>query len=206
VLVVPQALSRDLRDRFGLVRAIETGTYRGQGSRLLAEVFPKVTTIEVVPQLADAAKAALAGLPQVDVIEGSSRDVLPTLVDAAQPTLYWLDGHWSGGVTGGENDQCPVLAEIAAIAPGHPDDCILVDDARLFLAPPPPPHALEQWPTYRDLEDAVTAIRPGHRVMVAHDVVIAVPAAATDIVRAFAAAARPSISTIRRALNRVLVR
>ena len=60
MLVVPQRLTRDLRDGLGLVRAIETGTYRGHGARLLAEVFPTVITIEVAPELARAADEAVA--------------------------------------------------------------------------------------------------------------------------------------------------
>src|SRR5215470_15285010 len=109
MLVMPQQLARDLRDRLGLVRAIETGTYRGRGTRLLADVFPRVTTIEVAPQLARAAAASLASLAHVDVVGGSSADVLPGLIDPVQPTLYWLDGHWSGGETGGAGDECPVI-------------------------------------------------------------------------------------------------
>jgi hypothetical protein len=204
---MPQQLARDLRDRLGLVRAIETGTYRGRGTRLLADVFPRVTTIEVAPQLARAAAQSLASLPHVEVVGGSSADVMPTLIDEAQPTLYWLDGHWSGGETGGAGDECPVIAELAAIAKGHPDDCILIDDARLFLAPPPPPHAADQWPTYRQVEDAILSARPAHRIVVAHDVIIAVPERAADLAAAFAARKAPrSVSIPRRALNRLLVR
>jgi hypothetical protein len=207
VLVVPQELARALRDRLGLVRAIETGTYRGRGTRLLAEVFRSVVTIEVSPTLARAAAASLGKLPHVRVEQGSSRDVLPLLVDAAQPTLYWLDGHWSGGATGGADDECPVLAEIDAIAKGHADDCILIDDARLFLAPPPPPHHADQWPTYREIEDAVRATRPDHHVIVAHDVVVAVPSAAADIAAEFAGHKAPRrISLLRRAVNALTVR
>ena len=207
MLIVPQRLARDLRDRLGLVRAIETGTYRGQGARLLAEVFPTVITIEVAPQLARAAARALGALPNVRVEQGSSRDVLPRLVDANQPTLYWLDGHWSGGATGGADDQCPVLAELDAIAGGHADDCILIDDARLFLAPPPPPHRPEQWPSYRQIEDAIRSARPRHAIVVAHDVVVAVPERVAQLAADFAARRPPrGISPARRLLNRALVR
>jgi len=205
--VLPQHLATELRNQLGLTRAIETGTYRGRGTRLLASVFPEVVTIEVAPQLARAAQESLADVPGVTVRQGSSRDVLPDVVDDTKPTLYWLDGHWSGGVTGGSEDECPVLAEIAAISAGHPDDCILVDDARLFLAPPTPPHRPEQWPSYREVEDAVHSTRPGHVVLVAHDIIVAVPAAAAAAAIAFAHGKPPrGISFPRRALDRVLSR
>jgi hypothetical protein len=205
--VLPQQLATDLRSRLSLSRAIETGTYRGRGTRLLASVFPEVITIEVAPQLAQAARGALADLPGVAVREGSSRDVLPETIDGTKPTLYWLDGHWSGGVTGGAEDECPVLAEIAAIAAGHPDDCILIDDARLFLAPPSPPHRAEQWPSYREIEDAVHATRPDNLVLVAHDIIVSVPASATNEAVAFAHGKAPRGASLpRRALDRAFSR
>lgn len=184
--VLPQELAAGLRDRLGLTRAIETGTYLGAGTRRLARIFPKVDTIEVQESLAAGARSELANLRHVTVHAGSSRDVLPKLVDAATPALYWLDGHWSGGMTGGAEDQCPVLAEVEAIAAGHPDDAILIDDARLFLAPPPPPHDVSHWPTYTQLVDAITRSRPGHHVIAAHDILVAVPASAAGIADAFA--------------------
>lgn len=207
MLVVPQEFARSLRDRLGLTRAIETGTYRGRGTRLLAEVFPRVTTIEISAELARAAAERLVGVAGVEVRQGSSRDVLPELIDESQPTLYWLDGHWSGGVTGGADDECPVIAEIDAIAGGHTDDCLLIDDARLFLAPPPPPHRAEAWPTYREIEDAVHRTRPDHMVAVAHDVVVVVPSSAADLVRDFAAEPSPrSFSLARQVVDRVVNR
>lgn len=205
--VLPKHLATNLRNQLGLKRAIETGTYRGHGTRLLASVFPEVVTIEVAPQLAQSAQAALSDVPGVTVRAGSSRDVLPETVDATKPTLYWLDGHWSGGVTGGAEDECPVLAELSAIASGHPDDCILIDDARMFLAPPPPPHRPEQWPTYRELEDALVAARPGHYVIEAHDIVLAVPASAAAAAAAFAHGKAPRGRPLpRRILDRALSR
>jgi len=37
-----------------------------------------------------------------------------------------------------------VLDELAAIADGHPDDSIVIDDARLYAAAPPPFHDTTQ--------------------------------------------------------------
>lgn len=197
---LPETLARALRDRLGLVRAIETGTYRGRSARRLSALFPRVITIEIDPALARSAARTLARRDGIEVREGSSRDVLPTVVDATQPTLYWLDGHWSGAQTGGAHDECPVLGEIEALGAGHADDCILIDDARLFLAPPPPPHRAEQWPRYREVEDALAAAKPGHQTVVAHDVVVSVPARAADLLVEFAA---PHSSALMGLLTRV---
>ena len=42
---VPTELAAELRAELDLERAIETGTYRGGSARLLAGIFPSVTTI-----------------------------------------------------------------------------------------------------------------------------------------------------------------
>jgi len=207
VLVVPERLAADLRDRLGLGRAIETGTYRGRSARILAGLFPQVVTIEVDAALVAAASRALSGLPNVTVVHGSSGVELTRLVDPDTRTLYWLDGHFSGGVTGGGEAECPLLDELAAIAGGHPEDCVLIDDARLFLAPPPPPYSEEAWPRFRTVEDALLAANPRRRVIVAHDTIVAVPERAADLARAFAASRPPVVGPVMWKLrDRLLVR
>jgi hypothetical protein len=182
---LPPQLAAELRDRLGLTRAIETGTFLGGGTRLLAGIFPTVVTIELAAPLAERARAELADLTDVTVRQGNSRTILPELIDAERPTLYWLDGHWSGGETAGSDDECPVMDEVAAVAAGNERDCILIDDARLFAASPPPPHDPDAWPTLVELFDALRRARPGHHVTVLRDLVIAVPAQARDLVDAF---------------------
>lgn len=201
--VPPRQLARELRDRLGLERAIETGTYKGGSARILASVFTEVVTIELDEALHRRAVERLSGHPAITPVQGSSREQLGPLVDADRRTLYWLDGHWSGGVTAGEADECPVLDELASIAAGHPDDCILIDDARLFVSPPPPPHKPEQWPSLDEIETAIRIARPDHHVAVQHDIVLAVPQTARDLTDRFGRQKPPSRGLIRRIVPRL---
>jgi hypothetical protein len=182
---VPGGLAVELRDALGLVRAVETGTYRGGTTRELAEMFPEVVTIELSSELHREAVAAFEGTPQITALHGDSGTILPELADRSVPTLWFLDGHWSGGPTAGQEAECPVLAEIAALADGHADDCVLIDDARLFAAPPPPPHDPQQWPTLIEVFDALRSAHPQHHVTVLADLAIAVPAGAKPVVDRF---------------------
>ncbi len=120
------------------------------------------------------------------------------------PTLWFLDGHWSGGPTAGEQDECPVMAELDALRGAHPDDVILIDDARLFAAPPPPPHDPLQWPTLAGIFDLLRDVRPDSHVTMLADLIICVPPRAKDLVDAFgqrvAAVAMPRPSLAARAL------
>jgi hypothetical protein len=182
---VTRSLAEQLRDALSLERGVETGTYTGGGSRVLAEVFPTAATIELSPQMHAEAEANLADLDNITLIQGDSREELRALAQTGEPTFYFLDGHWSGGATAGEGSECPVIEEIAAISPGNPEDCIVIDDARLFTAAPPPPHDPAQWPTLLELIDAVRAAHPGHHITVLHDQVIAAPARVKPILDAY---------------------
>ena len=182
---VPDQLGVALRDALGLTRAVETGTYRGGGARSLAHMFDSVVTVELSPELHASAATALADLRHVTALCGNSADVLPGLADASIPTLWFLDGHWSGGETAGEEAECPVLGEIAALRAGHVDDCVVIDDARLFAAPPPPPHDPNQWPTLLEVFDALREARGDQHVTVLDDLVIAGPTRAKPVVDRF---------------------
>jgi hypothetical protein len=183
---VPRNLVAELQSKLELSRAVETGTWRGEGARRLAAVFPEVVTIELSPELHEAARHVLTTNSHVRLLHGQSPAVLRELVDGT-PTLYWLDAHWSHGDTAGQDDQCPLLEEIAAISGGStPTDCILIDDARYFLATPERPLDPAQWPTIWDVFEALCFAWPDHRVTVAHDIVVAVPPQARDVADHFA--------------------
>jgi len=87
-----------------------------------------------------------------------------------------------------------LLAEIALINTAPRTHTLLVDDARLFCAPPPRPHRAEQWP---DLVSTVSALSEGGRrhVVLFEDVLVAVPADQREFLDAWlqdaAASARP---------------
>jgi hypothetical protein len=175
-------LGSDLAAQLGLRRAVETGTYRGRTARVLAGVFPAVATIELSVELHRQAVEALRDLPSVQALQGHSANVLRQVADATTPTLFYLDGHWSGGVTAGVEDECPVLGEIEAIGIGHPNDCLVIDDANLFTSAPPPPHDPQAWPTILEVFDAIRARHPDHLITVLANQVIAVPASARKAV------------------------
>jgi hypothetical protein len=208
---VPVALATQLRDELGLATAIETGTFRGASARQLASLFSRVWTIEWSEQLWAQARERLLDQPGITCLQGSSADVIGDAIEsAAGPSLYWLDGHWSGGETAGSVDECPVLAEIGAIdaSPHGAGSAVLIDDARLFLSPPPPPHDREQWPSFLDLLDA---LRAHHKrfVTVVEDVVVAVPLSARRTVEDYGTAvtlaqqAAPGSALVRRLSRRV---
>ncbi len=95
-----------------------------------------MVTIELSPELHAAAAQRFAANPRVNVVLGDAGVELARYVDRHVPALFFLDAHWSGGPTAGEEIDCPILDELEALASGGPEDCILIDDARLFAEPP----------------------------------------------------------------------
>jgi hypothetical protein len=180
-----------LQARFGLQSFIETGTYRGDATAFATTLFPHVASIEVDPGCHREASARLQGTG-AHLILGDSRVELPKVVSELQgPALFWLDGHAGGGFHGPQDD-CPLLDELSAIAGSPHEHFVLIDDARAFLAPPPPPFDPDKWP---DLGEVITTIRgriPYYCVSVI-DLLICAPPAAKGYVQAFCNRVRPKI-------------
>ncbi len=121
--------------RYSLIQFVETGTHLGDTLAYIAQLKGvDAKSIELDETYYRAAKQRFARYPNVDLLQGDSGKLLPKLVSQLQtPTLFWLDGHYSGGNTGKGVLGTPVSAELEAIldspVEGH---VILIDDARCF--------------------------------------------------------------------------
>lgn len=120
--------------RYHLGRFIETGTYRGDMVGAVLGQFEQIISIELGHGLFEAARARFVGCPNVTLLEGDSTDRLPeVLAKLGAPALFWLDAHYSWGVTACGRKHTPILDEVSLIL-AHPvrNHVILVDDVRLF--------------------------------------------------------------------------
>ena len=129
---------------------VETGTYRGETTRVMSEVCDRVVSIEIDQALYDRAVDLFEDNPRVSLLHGNSADLLPTVLEGLEvPALFWLDGHFSGGVTGGPL-EAPILSELRAIL-GHRinNHVVVIDDARLF-------RGREGYPRLKDVRAMLT--------------------------------------------------
>src|SRR5271165_5378724 len=130
---LPLDLALRLRDASGADQLIESGTYFGESAVAASRHFATVTTIELDKRLHELAKERFANT-NVTTIQGRSEEVLSEIIAGLErPAIVWLDAHWSGPGTSGEDRECPVLDEIRAIDAGRCEHIILIDDARLFV-------------------------------------------------------------------------
>lgn len=142
----------------GIGVLVETGTYRGITVDRLHRHFDQLVSIELDDQLWAAAVARFSHLPHVRILHGDSGMLLPGVVEEVQrPAVYWLDAHYSGGITARGEEDTPVVTELEAVARlGTADDVILIDDARLFDEEP--------YPSIEKLREVVAAHRPEWQV------------------------------------------
>ncbi len=185
------ALISDLQKHLSLRSFVETGTFRGDGAAFAASVFADVHTIEIRQDFHDKASERLAPLGVTQHL-GDSRTVLPKVAaQLGNSALFWLDGHAGGGYFG-DADDCPLIEELQAIAQSDHEHVILVDDARAFVAPPPPPFKAQAWPTLIEVIDAARA-RVAYDCVIICDALIFTPPTARDVVGAFVHRVRPKI-------------
>ena len=163
---------------------VETGTFRGDTAAIAAQRFQRVFTIELDPELFAQAAARLGTLPNVQSLLGDSQRTLRELAPqlAKESVLYWLDAHWCGAGTGGQKQECPLLAELEAIGSLSQESALLIDDARLLLAPPPPPHDPSQWPQLVEVVERLSGLSPRHKIWIINDVLIFAPPGAHQAV------------------------
>lgn len=178
----PNSLIEKLATSFKISNFVETGTYHGGTAIWAANFFKNVLTIEYSKELYEQAIAKF-DISNIEFIFGDSRTELSKLIKRLDgSSLFWLDAHWSGGLTYGDTDQCPLIEEINIINSSNFDNFILIDDARLFTSPPQPPHKIEQWP---DIVAVIQALQPKQSdkyIVIIEDVIIAVPSFAKPLV------------------------
>jgi hypothetical protein len=154
---------------------VETGTFQGGTTFWAAKHFNKVVTIEVKPEFSRAVAEKPDCPKNIQFLVGSSAQLLPTVIpELAEPAVYWLDGHYCGPGTGGESAECPIIDELRALITAK-RPIILIDDARCFLGPPPPPHDPTQWPSIDEIWRFLLREFPEHVTTIVDDVIISVP-------------------------------
>jgi hypothetical protein len=178
----PNNLIEELTASFKINNFVETGTYHGGTASWAADRFKNVLTIEYSKELYEQAIAKF-NVSNIEFIFGDSRTELSKLIERLDSSsLFWLDAHWSGGVTYGDTDQCPLIEEINIINSSSFDNFILIDDARLFTSPPQPPHKIEQWPDIAAVIEALKSKQTDKYIVIIEDVIIAVPSFAKPVV------------------------
>ena len=157
---------------------VETGTFHGDTLITMAPLFNELHSVELSKELWQESAERLKSHTNVKIEQGNSPDwiskLMPSIKEAS--ALFWLDAHWCvSEKTAGENSQCPLIQEITSIGNLNTNSAIIIDDARLFMAPPPEPHEISDWPIYEDVNSALRGLSSQHQIMIINDTIIFYP-------------------------------
>lgn len=173
-LPLPYLLKRGIIARIALRSGskvlVETGTYMGDTPWQLRHLFHQVWSVEVHPPLAELARARFKNDPKVKIVQADSRhalkDIVPQLKEGA---LFWLDGHYSGGITGMGEAVCPIFEELETVfARTKVPFVVLIDDARLFGKE-------DGYPTIEELKNYLNRLPQPPIMWIESDIVFVIP-------------------------------
>jgi hypothetical protein len=164
--IIKQQMILDFAKAFHTDTLIETGTYLGDMIYAMKDQFKDIYSIELSEELHNRAKAAFKAYHHIHLIAGDSAVALENvLTGITGRCLFWLDGHYSAGITALGNVRSPVRAELDAIL-RHSirDHVILIDDAACF-------DGNDGYPTLFELHDSVVERFPDHELQVFDNVI-----------------------------------
>ena len=164
--VLKQKTVTEYARRFSLDTLVETGTYLGEMIEATRNTFRKIYSIELSKVLCEQARKKFIRFDHIVIIQGDSAEALPSiLVTITHPSLFWLDGHYSGGVTAKGKKRTPVVQELRHIL-SHPiaGHVILIDDARCF-------NGKDDYPTMNQLKKLILKKHPDWAFEVRTDII-----------------------------------
>lgn len=134
----PHFIKWDCLIRNGIPDAtwVETGTYLGATTRVLSRHSVQVYSIEPEPTLCANARKKFKRFSNVQILEGTSEAIFPELLQKISSNVnFWLDGHYSDGITFQGAMDTPIVEELKIISENlarFDKVVVLVDDIRCF--------------------------------------------------------------------------
>ena len=144
---------------------VETGTY--YGAMIYAQIhnFKRIYSIELNKEFWATQHDRFKKYPAITILHGDSGRVLHEIVPKLDGrSLFWLDAHYSGGLTAKGAKDCPIYEELDAIFASESNHILLIDDARCF-------DGTSDYPTIEDLSSFVISKRPKSKIEVKDDII-----------------------------------
>lgn len=139
---MPSLLKEDLTEILDLTKTnltdykyfVETGTWMGETILRFENTFEKLFTIEVSEYVYNEFQKKNYDKNKIKSILGDSSEMIQFVVEQLDDkTIFFLDGHYSSGITGKGKKDVPLYEEITTINNNFNFECIIIiDDLRLF--------------------------------------------------------------------------
>jgi hypothetical protein len=156
---------KEYQNKYQINILIETGTYLGDMVEAQRNNFSKIISIEISESLQKKATKRFSKYKHIKILHGDSSNILPVIMkDIQKPAIFWLDGHYSAGITEKGQKECPIFEEIDAILnENHFKHILLVDDARCFIGK-------NDYPTIEELTDYIKAKNNKYQLEIKNDI------------------------------------
>lgn len=161
--------------RHGCSTLVETGTFLGGTVRAARPHFQRILSVELSPQLHLQVLKRFGNAQNVKLWQGDSGKIMPEMLrHIIGRAIFWLDGHYSGGITARGDNDCPIVHELEAIGRlEQKDNVILIDDARCY-------GQLSGYPSQEEVRRLLFSINRDYQVTVEDDCIIARPISLTN--------------------------
>jgi hypothetical protein len=113
----------------------ESGTFLADTTLAMRNYFDNIVSVEINEPLYMRAITTIfnSGAQNIHHYLGDSSKIMADILEPFQhPIVFFLDGHWSGGITGRGEKDCPLLDELEIIARRKFADIVIIDDLHLF--------------------------------------------------------------------------
>ena len=163
--VVKQLIITNYVKKYKYNTLIETGTYFGEMINAQRDNFKKIYSIELSYDLYQKAKNRFQAFSHIELINGDSGEKIKQILQQLnEPAVFWLDGHYSEGITAKGNKNTPIEEELLHITIHPYPHIILIDDARLF-------NNSEDYPTVEKIKEIISKNRVIDFFKVADDII-----------------------------------
>ncbi len=164
--LVKQLAIGEYQQKYGYEILVETGTYLGQMVEAQKTRFKKIFSIELGADLFEKARKKFKDDSHIILVQGDSGKMLPKILgDIHEPAIFWLDGHYSEGITAKGDKECPIFEEVDAILNDQLfNHILLIDDARCF-------NGKGDYPTIEKLTEYIRGKNEKYHVEIKNDII-----------------------------------
>jgi len=147
---------------------VETGTAYGQTLQEIQPYFKKIFTVEISEKLWEWLQPQIQQFENVEHVLGDSLIEIPKFLETLHKddkVFFWLDAHWSQGLSSKNDLDCPLIEECVIIDKQYKADIglVVIDDVRMFGT-----HNNEDWTEITN--DAVQSSFKNFKILVSEEI------------------------------------
>ncbi len=164
--LVKQMTIAEYQQKHNISILVETGSYLGDMIEAQKRRFKQIFSIELGVDLYSNAVKRFKRNKHIKILLGDSGKVLPNILsEINEPAIFWLDGHYSAGITAKGDKECPIYEELDAIFNSKKfNHILLIDDARCF-------NGEGDYPTIEELSYFIKSRVKDYKVEIKNDII-----------------------------------